>query len=351
MGDTSFTNYENHGLSGLANVGNTCYLNSCMQILSHTYELNDFLKVSNYKMRLNRIPDSVLLLEWDNLRELMWSENCTIAPNGFVSAIQKIAAIKNKPLFSGGSQNDISEFLLFMIESFHNSLSREVPMTIKGSPENSTDVLAIKCYKMMQTMYKTEYSEMLDIFFGISVSQIKSVASEDILSCNPEPFCILSLSIPETDPRASMSLFDCMAEYCKQERLEGENAYLNETTNEKEAVDKGICFWSLPKIMIIDIKRYNMEGRKLNNLITAEIDNADFSKYVIGYNKSAFIYDLYGVCNHLGGMQGGHYTCSIRNANGRWYEFNDTHVTEISPEQVISNKSYCFFYRKKNRLI
>ena len=30
--------YENKGLTGLSNVGNTCYLNSCMQILSHTYE-------------------------------------------------------------------------------------------------------------------------------------------------------------------------------------------------------------------------------------------------------------------------------------------------------------------------
>ena len=38
-----FQEYKDKGLTGLANVGNTCYLNSCMQILSHTYELNEFL--------------------------------------------------------------------------------------------------------------------------------------------------------------------------------------------------------------------------------------------------------------------------------------------------------------------
>ena len=349
MSSIIFQKYENKGLTGLANVGNTCYLNSCMQILSHTYELSDFLQERDYKKLLNKIPDSVLLLEWDSLREMMWSENCTIAPNGFVQAIQKISAVKNKTLFSGFAQNDISEFLLFLIESFHNSLGREVYMDIKGTPVNKTDILAIKCYEMMKTMYKKEYSEILDIFFGISVSQIKSISNEKILSCRPEPFCILSLSIPPN--KQSVSLFDCMDEYCKSERLENENAYLNEETNEKEDVDKSLLFWSLPKIMIIDVKRYDIYGKKLNVLITTEFDNVDFSKYVAGYNKSSYVYDLYGVCNHSGGTFGGHYSCCIKNANGKWYEFNDTSVSEIQSNKVISNKSYCFFYRKKNRLI
>lgn len=344
-----YTEYSNRGLTGLANVGNTCYLNSCMQILSHTYELNNFLNNKSYKNKINDKPDSVLLIEWDNLREMMWSKNCVIAPNGFVQAIQNISKIKNKELFSGYEQNDISEFLLFILDSFHNSLAREVNMEINGVIKNDIDKLAVKCYNMMSKTYKSEYSEILEMFYGISVTQISSI-DNTIIKSNPEPFCTISLSIPEDingNSNHSFTLIDCMNEYCKEERLEGDNAYMNDKTGKKEDVNKRTMFWNLPNIIIIDIKRYNLMGRKMLNYIDVPLQDVDLSNYVIGYDKKSYIYDLYGVCNHSGGTLGGHYTCTIKNPNGKWYEFNDTSITELPENKIISNKSYCLFYRKK----
>lgn len=339
-----FENYANKGLSGLANIGNTCYLNSCMQVLSHTYELNNFLEKGEYKKKLNKLADSVLLLEWDKLRSLLWSTNCTVAPYGFLKTVKKIAGIKQRDIFTGQAQNDVQEFLLFIIDCFHNALSREVEMLINGQAQNNTDILATKCYTMMQNMYKKEYSEMLSIFYGIHVSSVVS-KSKNILSLCPEPFSVISLSIPDKNNAAAIetSIFDCFDLYCKPEQI----VWINETTKEKETAERSISFWSLPEIMIIDLKRWNGHKSKQNQLVSVPLSNVDFSAYISGYHPESYVYDLYGVCNHSGGVLGGHYTAYIKNANGKWYEFNDTFVNEIKQEQVISPRSYCLFYRKK----
>ena len=362
--------YKDKGLSGLANLGNTCYVNSCLQILSHTYELNDFLsnKGGEYKSRLNHKVDSVLLHEWDKLRIMLWTENCIISPGGFVSAMQKISRIKNMDLFSGFQQNDVAEFLMFLMDCFHTALSREVEMKVRGVARNETDCAAKECYEMMSDMYKKQYSEVLNIFYGVQVSVIESLNPDSkneavavaaaALSRKPEPFCILNLSFPpscnETKNQfRAVSLFDCMAHHCAPEVLSGENAWFNETTGKKQDVQKRLSFWSLPNVLIIVLKRFEMTARGNMRKIQVPIDvpcvRADFSKYVIGYNKESYVYELFGVCNHHGGSpMGGHYTATIKNANGKWYGCNDTIVREVplTGDSIVSNLPYCLFYRK-----
>ena len=336
-----FEKYENKGLTGLANLGNTCYMNSCLQILSHTYELNELINNLDIENKLNNISDSLLLLEWKKLYDLMWSDNCTIAPYGFLKAVQSIAEKKNN-LFTGFNQNDLPEFLIFLIDCFHNSLRKEVSININGTPKNNLDKLAKICYKLIKDNFSKNYSEIISLFNGISVTQILDL-SNNALTYKPETFFIISLPIPEFK---KVSIFDCFDLYCNKELLNGENAWFNEEKNLKEDVYKNTIFWNLPKILIIDFKRYTYNGKKIQTLIDTPINNVDFSKYVNGYNKETYIYELFAICNHSGNIFGGHYTCFIKNANNKWYEFNDTQVKEVSENNIITPRGYCFFYRK-----
>jgi len=339
--------YVNKGLSGLANLGNTCFINSCIQIISHTYELNDFLEnEKNFIKKIKNKCDSALLIEWNNLRKLLWENNCVVAPTKFIKTIQKVAEIKDVEIFTGYSQNDISEFLLFLIGCFHNSLSREIKINITGVSENETDELAINCFNMVKNMYTKEYSEIWNMFYGIHVSEIISIETGKKMKQTPEPYFIVNLPVPKNNK--SPSLIDCFNLYIEGEELTGENAWLNEETNQKIDIKKRILFWSLPNILVIDFKRYNSRNQKNQILISFPMDNLDLSNYVIGYNKKSYIYELYGVCNHSGSVHGGHYTCYVKNANGKWFHFNDTNVSEIkSIESIISPKAYVLFYRKK----
>jgi len=342
--------YKNKGLSGLANLGNTCFINSCMQVLSHTYELNIFLDEETYKKKIKKTVDSILLIEWDNLRKILWSKNCVVSPGKFIKTIQKIAQIKDKDIFTGYSQNDLPEFFLFLIDCFHNSLSREIKMTITGTPENNTDNIAIKCFEMTKNMYSKEYSEIWNLFYGIHVSEITNLKTGKQINITPEPYLVIDLPIPSNNK--SPSLIDCFNKYVEGEIMDGDNGYYDEETKQKIDIKKRILFWSFPTILMIDLKRFNSKSQKNQIAVTFPIDNLDLSSYVIGYKKESYVYDLYGICNHGGSTLGGHYTAYVKNANGKWYHYNDQDVSIVNDiNSIITSKAYCLFYRKKRILI
>ena len=339
---THFDDYRGNGLSGLANLGNTCFINSCMQVLSHTYELNDFLRSKTYKTKLNNCHDSVILLEWDNLREMMWSKNCIISPAKFINCIHKLAGIKGVTLFTTYSQNDVTEFLVFIIDCFHLAITREVTMNIKGNVINETDILAIQCFETIKSMYSKDYSEIWTLFYGIHVSYLKNVKTGEIISKKPEPFFTIDLPIP-TDI-LNVGLLDCLNLYIKGEIID--DVYI-ESSQTKEPACKSIQFWSFPQILVFVFKRFNHQNKKNNILIDFPVEDLDLSNYAIGYSQESFKYNLYGICNHDGSVHGGHYTALIKNANCNWYNFNDTNVNKVLNDSIITSKAYCLFYRKK----
>jgi ubiquitin C-terminal hydrolase len=164
----------------------------------------------------------------------------------------------------------------------------------------------------------------------------------------PEPF--FNLTIPMSKENKPHHLLDCFDLYTKKETLQGENQILNDKTDTKEDAEKSISFWSLPHIMVVTLKRFNVSSVSIRkNQAFVDFDETlDLSKYVIGYNRDSYVYELFGICNHMGGVHGGHYTSYVKNANNNWYHFNDTNVNKVKDFNSMKTKAaYCFFYRKK----
>lgn len=335
------------GLTGLTNCGNTCYLNTCLQILSHTYELNDILDHGAYRQFLKKTPDGVMLHEWNELRKLMWSEDCVVKPTRFLKIVHAVATHKKRDIFTGWDQNDMSEFHLFILECFHEALSREVDMKVKGKIKSQTDRLAHKCYQKMIELYQNSYSELLDLFFGIQVWKVSvekngTLVSGGVEDTNPEPFMSLDLCVPVGQREITLS--DCLHQNLLPDKIEG---FVDEFGNQKV---RTLRFWSLPKVLMINIKRYDSFGRKVKTAVYPE-KYILLDEYCVGYSKDNR-YELFGIAIHSGSsIQGGHYYGVIKAKNGYFYKFNDTQVQQIGDENMSTNgfsSGSCFFYRKKN---
>jgi len=344
---------QNQGYTGLANLGNTCFLNSCIQIIRHTYELNDLLGKTTSKKAKKDIDDTLVLDEWNELRKLMFSNNGVVSPNKFVHTIHQVARTKDRDIFTGYAQNDMSEFLLFFVDCIHNSISRPIQMRISGKPENMVDQIAIKSYEMLKTVYQKEYSEIMGLMYGVYVTTIRSMADPGVLhSIHPEHFFILDLQL-FSEKGVFTNIYQCFDHFILPEAMQGENAWMNDKTRTKEDVTKTISFWNMPDILVITLKRFLPDGiRKIENLVDFPLDNLDLSRYIVGYNPNSYLYDLYGVCNHMGGTMGGHYTAYVKNDANIWMHYNDSSVEPIeNPSQIVSPSAYCLFYRKKNKSV
>ena len=142
-------------------------------------------------------------------------------------------------------------------------------------------------------------------------------------------------------------LFEILGE---EELLDENNLWFCENCKKKQKAEKKLEIYKTPKILIIQIKRFN-RIKKLETKVDFPIKNLDINKYIISEDKNKNIkYDLFAVANHYGSLNFGHYTAICKNSlNDKWYEFNDSMVSEIKDiSRIISENAYVLFYKQKN---
>jgi ubiquitin C-terminal hydrolase len=86
------------------------------------------------------------------------------------------------------------------------------------------------------------------------------------------------------------------------------------TCKKHQQATKKFDLWSLPRILIIHLKRfvYNRYHRdKVDRMVQYPVRGLNMSEYVINKSHLHAVYDLIGVCNHYGGLGGGHCKCAF----------------------------------------
>jgi len=312
-------------------------MKSILHCLNNTVPLLKFMFSEDLNNTLDETKDEYnFIVELKNVMNQLWEKNAVFSPNDFLKEVQSLSAQKDRCEFTGFGQNDSQEFLQFVLEMLHNGLTKEVSIEIEGSSKNKFDKLALKAYTSFKEFFEDDYSPILKLFYGQYFTYLETKTMDKYeQSYSFEPFNMISLEIPDN----ASNLRDCLDNFISPEII---------ISNEKKKIKKTVHFWSLPDIMIIFLKRYNNQLEKIDSLIDFPIDELDMSSTIKGYDADTYKYSLYAVCNHGGGLGGGHYWAYVKNTDDNWYKFNDNVVSTLSKEKVISENAYCLFYRKDN---
>uniref|UniRef100_A0A3Q2QWW6 Ubiquitin carboxyl-terminal hydrolase 33 n=1 Tax=Fundulus heteroclitus TaxID=8078 RepID=A0A3Q2QWW6_FUNHE len=121
------------GLTGLKNIGNTCYMNAALQALSNCPPLTQFFIECGGLVRTDKKP--ALCKSYQKLVSDLWHKNrpSYVVPTNLFQGIKAI-----NPMFRGYSQQDSQEFLRCLMDQLHEELKE--PVSEPFDPSNSVAV-------------------------------------------------------------------------------------------------------------------------------------------------------------------------------------------------------------------
>ncbi|XP_062082489.1 ubiquitin carboxyl-terminal hydrolase 8 isoform X2 [Humulus lupulus] len=187
------------GLTGLQNLGNTCFMNSALQCLAHTPKLVDYF-LGDYGREINHENplgmDGEIALAFGDLLRKLWAPGATpVAPRVFKSKLARFA-----PQFSGFNQHDSQELLAFLLDGLHEDLNRVKckPYLEVKDGDGRPDV------EVADEYWQNHLARNDSIIVDVCQGQYKSTLVCPIcrkVSITFDPFMYLSLPLPSTTMR------------------------------------------------------------------------------------------------------------------------------------------------------
>ncbi|XP_057371532.1 ubiquitin carboxyl-terminal hydrolase 8-like [Daphnia carinata] len=335
------------GLTGLKNLGNTCYMNSILQCISNSMLLTNFFIDGSYRNYLNasnkqtrgEISDEV-----SSTLNALWSgQYRSISCKDLKNAVGRF-----KSSFRGYEQQDSHEFLTILVDWLHEELN-EIRVKRPLKEQNNYGIPDEKAANMAWEDYSaSNKSIIVTLFAGQQRSSLRCTTCLKE-SVTFEPFFNLSLPIPPSNTQCS--IMDCFQLYTKPEQISGWSCPF---CKNKRGASKKIDIWKLPPVLVVHLQRFYNDGlwRKRLNMVDFNVNELDLDvivkcpEVVVKSKKPRYSrFKLYAVSNHYGTMDAGHYTAYCKNAEyNKWFKFDDQDVMEISGNEVRSAAAYILFY-------
>lgn len=319
-------------MQGLQNLGNTCAINTLIQIICR----NSFLRNSILNVD---ISNNTLAIELKEILNIMYINNNSLSPNKFVKNL-----FDNLKVFNFGEQLDLTELWLLLFEKITNEISDYIP---KIKYEKYFDNLKItdkeiniKADYIINNFNDNKNSLWLQNVQGVILNIIECTECNNN-SYNFEPFTAIQLDLKDTDESISLtSLF---------------RDYLSHTTNKDEwKCDKcNKCtkykkiqkLWKVPNVLVFFLKRYDNINKKNNTKIDINENINIKNGCILSNHKQEVSYNIKSIGCHIGNLDGGHYYAICKNETDDkfiMYDDLDIKVFNNGNKNFLKNNNKCY---------
>ncbi|XP_034251240.1 ubiquitin carboxyl-terminal hydrolase 36-like isoform X1 [Thrips palmi] len=308
--------------AGMVNLGNTCYLNATLQALFHVPAFVEWLsKDSDHMKRCEQLngPGFGECITCAMARTYQLSQNTAIVKPHLIT--NKLKMICRH--MSHGSQEDAHEFMRHLLE-------------------NMEKAYLVRCKAQKLDAYSKETTPINQIFGGYMRTEVTC------LKCNYASITFQHFQDLILDIRKVSKVEEAMHHYFMRERLDGENSYKCEKCKCGVPATKKYSIERPPKVLCIQLKRFNVMGVKLPKPVEHRIQ-MDLKKHVHPQSSYAKLqslpYRLISMVTHVGPSSGcGHYTAIAQCSSKTYHQFDDTHVHPIQMSSVLNNCAYILIY-------